>query len=103
MTLHSMEFTRRRRTQPVFTIWSHPRAYARASLARAVAGRGSRLEDATNFSNNSFMKIGIRGTFTRSSEKKARLAGAWRQGDGRGEKFLFGIGCNPLISPDSDE
>jgi hypothetical protein len=52
-----------------------------------------------NFQNNSLAKIRNRAINT---DRQKRSRGAARQ-EGRGEEFLFGIGCNPLISPDSDE
>jgi hypothetical protein len=72
--------------------------------AGAGAGRGSRMGDGTIFRfitcKNQKMPYVVRAVRTERRAGEARLRDKEK---GRGEKFLFGVGCNPLISPDSDE
>src|SRR5208283_1546680 len=60
------------------------------SLPPGSMGRRKALEDATNFSNNSFVKIGIRFTLARSSKKEGAPCGA-PDGKGKTGRILFGL------------
>ncbi len=98
VTVHSIEFTRSpvgRGRARLYRLVSHSRIRPRDELARAAAERESRFEDATNFSNNLFVKTGIHDTLVGSSEKRARLVERLTARGERGENFLFGIDVTP--------